>query len=44
MYEGQWSGDKQNGKGEEKWPDGSWYKGEYVDGVKQGQGEFHWAD
>jgi len=28
----------------ERWPDGSKFEGNYVQGVKQGQGEFTWAD
>ena len=41
---GEWFEDKQHGKGKENWPDGSYYEGEYKDGVKSGKGTFSWAD
>lgn len=37
-YVGQWVDDKQNGEGEEVWPDGARYKGEYYQGKKHGRG------
>lgn len=36
--------DKQNGKGIEVWSDGSYYHGNFKDGVKEGQGVYFWAD
>ena len=33
-----------NGFGEFIWPDGTSYKGEYVDDKRQGQGIFKWPD
>lgn len=36
--------DKQNGRGIEIWSDGSYYHGNFSDGVKQGYGVYFWAD
>eukprot|EP00913_Durusdinium_trenchii_P034785 g32539.t1 len=36
--------DKQHGYGEETWPDGARYVGEYENGLKSGRGDFTWAD
>lgn len=36
--------DKQNGKGIEVWSDGSYYHGEFREGVKEGEGVYFWAD
>ena len=36
--------DKQNGKGIEVWSDGSYYHGNFKEGVKEGQGVYFWAD
>lgn len=43
-YTGGWKDDKQDGEGEEMWPDQSVYKGEYKMGKKHGKGEFIWND
>ena len=29
MFEGSWKDELFHGKGQENWPDGSWFKGEY---------------
>lgn len=34
----------QHGKGNEKWPDGSHFVGEYKGGKKDGLGKYNWAD
>ena len=39
-YSGQWHNDMKNGYGKNVWPDGSWYKGHYKDGMQHGQGKF----
>ena len=44
MYRGFWKNDTQDGRGVERWPDGSKFEGNYVQGVKQGLGSFTWAD
>ena len=36
--------EKQNGKGIEVWSDGSYYLGNFLEGVKEGQGIYFWAD
>ena len=36
--------DKQEGFGEEKWPDGTCYQGSYNQGLKEGHGTFVWPD
>jgi hypothetical protein len=36
--------EKQNGNGIEIWSDGSYYHGNFTDGVKQGYGVYFWAD
>ena len=33
-----------HGKGEETWPDGSQYLGDYTEGQKDGLGTYLWAD
>ena len=33
-----------NGKGVERWPDGSKFEGMYDNGNKEGHGSFTWAD
>ena len=33
-----------NNEGLEKWPDGSFYDGDYYRGRKSGKGKFVWAD
>jgi hypothetical protein len=38
VYEGEFSEDKKNGYGVEKYEDGSTYKGEFKDGVREGKG------
>ena len=43
-FEGYWLDDMQYGYGEEKWKDGSVYKGEYYFGKKNGIGKYEWAD
>ncbi|KAI4872960.1 hypothetical protein NFI96_023646 [Prochilodus magdalenae] len=35
---------KRDGAGVQQWPDGSRYRGEFVDGLKQGGGVFIWAN
>ena len=35
---------KQNGKGIEVWSDGSYYLGNFLEGVKEGHGIYFWAD
>jgi len=39
-YEGDWSGDKKNGKGVMKHKDGTKYDGEWKDDLKEGEGNF----
>lgn len=39
-YIGGWFQDKQQGYGEEVWPDNSRYEGNYVMGKKEGSGRF----
>lgn len=34
----------QDGKGNEVWPDGSKYEGDYFEGKKHGYGKIHFAD
>ena len=36
--------EKQNGKGIEVWSDGSYYHGNFKEGVKEGEGVYFWAD
>ena len=36
IYEGLWQHDMQHGNGNETWPDGSNYIGEFVNGKKEG--------
>ena len=44
-YEGQWSDDKQHGKGKEVWSNGAeTYEGDFVEGKKNGKGRFMWSD
>jgi len=38
VYEGQWEFDKQSGYGVETWPDGTVYRGQFRDGLKDGKG------
>ncbi len=38
-----WKG-KKNGKGRFEWEDGSYYEGDFVDGMFQGYGEYYFAD
>lgn len=40
VFMGNWKNDKRLGYGEETWPDGAFFKGMYVDGMKHGQGRF----
>ncbi len=44
IYIGQWLNDKQNGLGDEIFPDGSRYIGEYLNGNRNGKGKFTWKD
>ena len=39
-YDGQWKQNLPNGNGTMKWPDGRQYSGEFVDGERQGVGNF----
>lgn len=44
-YEGQWEDDLQHGAGCETWQEGKIkFAGEYVQGRKEGQGRYDWAD
>ena len=38
------SSDRQTGKGVEVWSDGSYFFGDFNDGMKQGNGVYYWAD
>ena len=44
VYEGEWSGGKQNGYGKSKWANGNSYEGEYVKGSRNGKGVFTYAN
>ena len=44
VFKGKWKNDKQEGYGEEVWPDNAIYKGEYCAGKKHGKGRFEWSD
>jgi hypothetical protein len=44
VFKGKWKNDKQEGYGEENWPDNAVYKGEYSEGKKCGKGRFEWSD
>lgn len=39
-YEGEWYNDKENGKGQYTWIDGSKFKGTYDNGMRTGKGEY----
>ena len=41
-YTGTWKNDLQHGKGQENYPDGSFYNGDFKDGFKSGFGQFKW--
>ena len=44
-YNGEWKKGEKDGIGNERWfEDGTIFVGEYVGGVKQGVGCYHWAD
>lgn len=43
-YEGEWVEDMQEGRGVERWADGSRFEGEYRRSKKHGQGTFRWAE
>ena len=40
VYEGQWKGDKRNGRGFEIYSNGNVDKGDFVDGKAHGKGEY----
>ena len=44
MYSGEWVDDRQHGQGEETWPDGTRFRGNFFCGKKEGYGEFFWTD
>tara|TARA_B100001057_G_scaffold153147_1_gene153279 strand:- start:1231 stop:2679 length:1449 start_codon:yes stop_codon:yes gene_type:complete len=44
IYEGEFSGDKINGKGNMVWENGSLYQGNYLDGKRHGFGKFKWPN
>ena len=44
MYEGEWAGSEQQGRGKETNADGSSYDGEWADGKKHGIGTYTWDD
>lgn len=44
VYCGFWKENKYNGCGLSIWQDGDFYKGEYINGMKSGHGEFFWND
>ena len=33
-----------NGHGYYTWPEGGYYKGNYINNIKEGEGEFMWPD
>ena len=44
-YEGEVSADgRRHGRGIYRWPDGSWYEGDFRDGRRHGQGVFVWPN
>ncbi|CAD8159237.1 unnamed protein product [Paramecium pentaurelia] len=43
-YEGEWVGNKRDGKGVQIWPDGARYDGEWVDNKACGKGSFYHVD
>ena len=44
IYEGEFSGDKLNGKGKMVWKNGGLYEGDYLDGKRHGFGKFKWPN
>ena len=43
-FEGQFKNGKKNGMGRLDWVDGSYYKGNFEEGVFEGQGEYYFAE
>lgn len=41
---GSWLSDLPNGKGEQHWGDGTFYKGDFLNGQKHGKGECKFPD
>lgn len=39
-----WFFNKKNGYGVERWPNGEVYSGCFIDGLKEGRGEFVWLN
>lgn len=42
-YVGQWEADQQHGRGQQKWPDGRVYEGEFKVGQFSGEGKMTWV-
>ena len=44
MYKGQFINSKKNGTGRYEWADGSYYEGDFAEGVFEGHGVYYFAD
>ena len=40
IYEGEFKNNLYNGTGKYHWEDGSWFQGEYLNGMKHGEGVY----
>lgn len=44
IFTGEWMNDKPHGTGKEEYKDGSMYVGNFINGIKEGHGNFKWPD